>query len=168
MRLFFALWPDAPARDALAVLARELAQRSGGKAVPPAKIHLTVAFLGDLGEDRLDAAIGAAEGGSWKPFEVTLDQVGSFRGARVGWAGCQEPSPGLVDLQSGLAARLVEAGFVLDDRPYAAHVTLARKIAQPVERSPSPPITWRARELSLVRSELGKGSYSTLKEWRLG
>jgi len=167
MRLFFALWPDAPARDALAVLAQELASRSGGKAVPPAKIHLTIAFLGDLGEDRLDAAIDAAQGGSWKSFEVTLDQVGSFRGARVGWAGCEEPGSGLIDLQSGLAMRLVEAGFVLDDRPYAAHVTLARKIARPVPRSPGKPITWRARALSLVRSDLGKGSYTTLAEWPL-
>ena len=168
MRLFFALWPDAAARDAFAVLAQELALRSGGKPVPPAKIHLTVAFLGDLGEDRLEAARRAAEGGGWKAFDVTLDQVGSFRGARVGWAGCREPAPGLIELQSGLSGRLVEAGFALDDRPYAAHVTLARKIVRPIPTSPSEPVTWRASELALVRSELGRGSYSTLAEWRLG
>jgi 2'-5' RNA ligase len=167
MRLFFALWPAAAARDAFAALAQELALLSGGKPVPPAKIHLTVAFLGDVGEERLPAARLAAEGGRWKAFDVTLDQVGSFRGARVGWAGCREPASGLIELQSGLAGRLVEAGFALDERPYAAHVTLARKIVRPIPPSPTKPVTWRASELALVRSELGKGGYSTLASWIL-
>src|SRR5436189_6019189 len=98
-RLFFALWPDAAALAALAGLAAELAVISGGKAVPSAKIHLTLAFLGEVTDDRLEAARRAA--GMLRPraFEVALDTVGSFRGARVAWAGCRHASSGLVDLQ---------------------------------------------------------------------
>jgi 2'-5' RNA ligase len=168
MRLFFALWPDAPAAAALAERARELALRCGGKPVPQDKIHLTLAFLGDLDAGRLPDAMRAPGGLELAGFDMVLDQVGSFRGARVAWAGCRETAHGLADLQSGLVRHLAAAGFPPDERPYAAHVTLARKIALPVARSAMPEIRWRARELALVRSELGKGSYSTLAAWKLG
>ena len=167
MRLFFALWPDAQAAAALAAMARELALRCGGKPVPQDKIHLTLVFLGDLDEDRLEDAMRAPSGLELAGFGVTLDQVGSFAGARVGWAGCRQPAPGLAGLQSGLARRLAERGFAPDERPYTPHVTLARKIARPIPRSPVPEIGWRARELALVRSDLGKGSYTTLAGWDL-
>jgi 2'-5' RNA ligase len=168
MRLFFALWPDAPARDALEALARELGVLSGGKPVPAAKIHLTLAFLGEVGEARVEEASKAASSGRWRRVEVTLDTVGSFRGARVAWAGCRRPGAGLLDLQSGLARALAERGFGLDERPYTPHVTLARKIVRAVPPGTTPEVTWTARELALVKSETGKGSYATLAQWDLG
>ena len=166
MRLFFALWPDAAATAALADVAAELAQLTGGKAVAAAKIHLTLAFLGEVEESRLAQALAAGAGVRCPAFDVALDQVGSFRGARVAWAGCSRPPAELVELQSALAGELVRRGFALDDRPYAAHVTLARKVARALARKSTTPIGWRARALSLVRSE--KGSYANLAEWSLG
>jgi 2'-5' RNA ligase len=168
MRLFFALWPDEPAAAKLAVLSQELAALTGGRPVAAAKIHLTLAFLGDLEDSAFDPARRAVEGSSHPPFEVALDQVGSFKGARVAWAGCREPSRGLVDLQSDLDARLRRAGFALDERPYTPHVTLARKATRAIGRKEADPIRWQATEFALVRSEPGKGSYSTLAVWRLG
>ena len=166
-RLFFALWPDGPAVEALAALARDLATASGGKPVPPAKIHLTLAFLGDVDEQRVGEAIRAPEGERAPAFEMSLDSVGSFRGARVAWAGCRKVPAALADLQSGLAGALASLGFALDERPYTPHVTLARKIVRPIPPGPAGAIRWRATQLALVRSELGKGSYTTLKAWPL-
>ena len=168
MRLFFALWPDEAAASKLAEAAKELALLAGGKPVPPTKIHLTLAFLGDLDEGRLDAAKQAAEGLEHESFEMVLDRWGSFGGARVAWAGCAEPPGALVRLHADLAQRLRKAGFVLDDRPYSPHVTLARKVTRTVGRRKAEPIGWRAQEVALVRSVLGKGSYETLKSWPLG
>ena len=167
MRLFFALWPDAPAAAALAQLARELAAASGGKAVPAAKIHLTLAFLGDVDEQRLALAMQAPSDLACAAFAMQLDEVGSFRGARVAWAGCREPGRGLIELQAGLSRRLAERGFAPDERPYKPHVTLARKIGRPVAPAPIAQIQWRAREIALVRTELGKGTYTTLAGWNL-
>jgi len=167
MRLFFALWPDEPAAVKLAALSRELALLTGGRPVAAAKIHLTLAFLGDLEDSALDPARRAVEGSNHAPFEVALDQVGSFKGARVAWAGCRELARGLVDLQSDLDARLRRAGFVLDERPYTPHVTLARKATRAIGRKAAEPIRWQATSFTLVRSELGKGSYATLEEWVL-
>ena len=167
MRLFFALWPDPPATAALAAAAAELAALAGGKAVPAAKIHLTLAFLGDVADDRLEAARAAASRLRCKAFDVALDQVGSFRGARVAWVGSGTPTRGLIELHAALAGELGVCGVPADERPYTPHATVARKISRQLERRAIPPIEWRARELSLVRSELGKGSYTTLAGWSL-
>ena len=168
MRLFFALWPDAAAAAKLAAAANELAILAGGKPVPQAKIHLTLAFLGDLDESRLDAAMRAPDGLDRPAFDLVLDQWGSFRGARVAWAGCAAPPKALLALQADLADRVRRAAFVLEDRPFAAHVTLARKVTRAIGRQEAAPIGWRAREVALVRSQLGKGSYETLRTWKLG
>lgn len=167
MRLFFALWPDAAATAALADMAAELAQLTGGKAVAAAKIHLTLAFLGDVEDARRGQVHSAASRLRCKAFDVVLDHAGSFRGARVAWAGSLVPAPGLIELQGALAGELRGCGFPPDERPYAAHVTVARKISRPLARRPIAPIQWRARELSLVRSELGKGSYAAVAAWDL-
>ena len=168
MRLFFALWPDAAAAAKLAEAAGELALLAGGKPVPPAKIHLTLAFLGDLDESRLGAALACGEGLDHQHFEVVLDQWGAFRGARVAWAGCRKPSKALTNLQADIAERLRNAGFALEERAYTPHVTLARKISRPLGRMDAEPVRWTATEVALVRSELGKGSYETLARWKLG
>jgi 2'-5' RNA ligase len=167
MRLFFALWPDATATSALAAMGSDLAARTGGKPVPPGKIHLTVAFLGDIDEARLDPAKLAAGAVREPGFEVVLDQAGSFRGARVAWAGCAAVPVGLARLQEELTSELRGRGFVLEDRPFAAHVTLVRRIARPLALEAIAPIRWRARELSLVRSELGTGRYRPEGAWDL-
>ena len=167
MRLFFALWPDAAAAEKLAALSRELAALTGGRPVAAAKIHLTLAFLGDLEDSALEPARRAVEGFGHPPLEVVLDQVGSFKGARVAWAGCEVPSRELVELQSGLESRLRQAGFAFEERPYTPHVTLARKVSRAIGRKAAGPIRWQARSFALVRSELGRGSYATLEEWVL-
>jgi 2'-5' RNA ligase len=136
--------------------------------VPQAKIHLTLAFLGDVEDGRLGEAKQAAEGRLHEAFELVLDQWGAFRGARVAWAGCSEPPKALASLRADLVDRLRRAGFELEDRPYAPHVTLARKITRPIGRRRAEPIGWRAREVALVRSQLGKVGYETLATWGLG
>jgi 2'-5' RNA ligase len=168
MRLFFALWPDAAAASKLAEASKALALLAGAKPVPQEKIHLTLAFLGDLDEGRLDAARQAANGLEHEAFELVLDEWGSFRGARVAWAGCARAPGALVRLQADIADRLRRAGFALEDRPFTAHVTLARKVTRAIGRRKAEPIAWRAREVALVRSQLGKGSYETLETWALG
>ena len=167
-RLFFAAWPGAQAAQALAEVARALADLARGKAVPQEKIHLTLAFLGEVSDVDALRASGAAEHLSFPAFGMTLDRVGSFRGARVAWAGCARTPPGLEALQSSLAGELARRGFSLEDRPFVAHVTLARRIAKAVHPAPMPPIEWQADELTLVRSETGSGRYTVLERWPLG
>jgi len=167
MRLFFALWPDDEAARALEVLALALADVAGGKAVPREKIHMTLAFLGEVGEERLADALSAGAHAHAARFQLSLDEVGSFRRAGVGWAGCSRPPPELGALQGRLADRLAARGFMLEERAFAPHVTLARRIAKAVPPARTDPIAWRADAMTLVRSETGTGRYVVMESWPL-
>jgi 2'-5' RNA ligase len=167
-RLFFALWPDEDAAQHLAELSGSVAARLEGRPVPRDRIHLTLAFLGELAPARAEEAMRAAEAARSSAFDLVLDQVGSFRAARVAWAGCGRPPAGLKTLQTRLAKALGSRDFLLEERPFAAHVTLARKISRALPREPMPPIVWRAWEYTLVRSEAGTGRYTVIKTWKLG
>jgi 2'-5' RNA ligase len=167
MRLFLALWPGEETRAALAEVAVALAGVASGKPTPAEKIHLTLAFLGEIPAERIDDVRKVAGAVREAPFELVLDRVGSFRKARVAWAGSSVPPAALVRLQSRLEEALRARGFALDERPFAAHVTLARKIALPVPPAPMPPVRWRANEHVLARSETGTGRYSVMEAWPL-
>ncbi len=167
-RLFFALWPGEDAARELAEVGARLARLAGGKPVPAEKIHLTLAFLGEVDEERADAARRAAAGVREEAFALRLDRVGSFRRAGVAWAGSSQPVPQLERVQSSLARALAAAGYALEERPFAAHVTIARRIAKAVPRAPMPPVEWHATSLTLVRTQPGDGRYTLVESWALG
>lgn len=167
-RLFFALWPPEPARAALARLAVEAAERTGGRPVAAAKIHLTLAFLGDVPPERAAAASTAAAGVEIAAFRATFDRLGTFARAGVAWAGLSRPSAPLEALAATLGAQLRAAGFDLEDRAFAAHVTLARRIRSRLAEAPVEPVAWEANAFALVESDLRTGRYETRGSWNLG
>ena len=166
-RLFFALWPDETAAARLAAAGVELAARIGGKPVPAEKIHLTLAFLGEIAPDRIEAGLAAACEVRAAPFAMRLDRLGAFRGARVAWAGTKTPPAQLVELQADLAGKLAAAGFVLEERAFTPHLTLVRKVAAALPPETMPAVGWAARDFRLVRSEAGTGRYTELESWPL-
>jgi len=168
MRLFFAVWPDEAAARALEALALALANMTGGKPVPREKIHLTLAFLGEVAGDRVEDASAAGAQVRGAPFRLRLDQVGSFRRAGVAWAGCRNAPARLASLQSDLAASLGAHGFTLEERAFAPHITLARRIRKSVPNALTEAIAWRVRDVTLVRSETGTGRYAVMQRWPLG
>jgi RNA 2',3'-cyclic 3'-phosphodiesterase len=167
-RLFFAVWPDEDAARALAALALRLADASGGRPVPLEKVHMTLAFLGEVPDEARTAARRAASRIRARAFTVALDHVGAFRRAGVAWAGSSVPPPALLSLQRRLDDRLRDCGFTLEERPFTPHVTLARRTRRAVARAAIEPIPWRARELTLVRTEAGTGGYAVEERWALG
>ncbi len=167
MRLFLALWPGESVRASLARVAGSLASAASAKAVPAEKIHLTLAFLGEVETARMAVVREAAREARARRFEIVFDEIGSFRRARVAWAGARRVPAPLLELQSSLENALRARGFALDERAFAAHVTLARKIGRDIVRAPMPPIKWRPRDFALVRSDTGTGRYEVLETWPL-
>ena len=166
-RLFFAAWPDELARRRLGALAREAAVRVAGRAVPEEKLHLTLAFLGEVGADRMEALLAAAAQARGRDHEVVLDRLGSFARAKVAWIGPSEPVAGLVALQQSLAGTLSEAGFAVEEREFAPHMTLARKATEVLAPEAVQPVCWTCRGFALVRTDVGTGRYTTLASWPL-
>ncbi len=166
-RLFFALWPDEAARDELSARAKQVARRCGGRTVPGANLHRTLVFLVEVDPRAIPALRDAARPGGEASFVLVLDELGAFARAAVAWAGCREAPPGLMALQAGLARRVREAGFAVDARPFAAHLTLARRIREPLAAEPMPAVRWRVGSFALVESVRGEGAYRTLAQWPL-
>ncbi len=166
-RLFFAIWPGAAAAKELARVGESLAQLAGGKPVPADRIHMTLAFLGSLDDGKAGGALDSASTVEAAGIHMAIDAVGSFRRARVAWAGPSRPDAELAKLQARLAESLRLHGFVLEDRAFTPHATLVRKIAKPIPPTPMAPIEWQSRALTLVEST-GAGRYEVLESWGLG
>lgn len=150
-RLFFALWPDDEVRQILHHW--QVSYLPGNvRWTHRADLHMTLHFLGQVAEDRLDLLhdLGAATAG--QPFLLVLDRIGHFPRPRVLWAGPSAAPPELGALHGDLAQGLRTRGFEVETRRFHPHVTLARKIRRPPASAPLEPLSWPVRELVLVES----------------
>ena len=167
VRLFFALWPPEPLAGDLAALASRLQPVCGGRPMRAETLHLTLAFLGDLPVEREADARAVAAEVSRPAFELRLDQLGFWRHNGVVWAATR--SAALDVLAADLGARLGAAGFVLERRPFAAHVTLLRRAERPPDGvAPHSMAPWPVDEFQLVRSPGATGgAYRPVGRWVL-
>ena len=165
MRLFFALWPPAEAARALARWAGSAQRETGGKATGEEKIHLTLAFLGEADPGK---AIAAARRVGGKRHQLPIEEARYWRVNNIVWAGPRETPPPLKALHESLSLELYREEFILERRPFAAHVTLLRK-ARAATLPPLPAVQWPVAEFLLVRSSLSsKGAaYEPLERFPL-
>jgi len=176
-RLFVALDPDDAIRAGVAAAVAELKRAAGpaGRALrfgELATVHLTLRFLGDVAEERLDgvaAAVKAAAAGS-PPLALELRGAGAFPSphrARVVWLDLAGDLAPLAALVTELDRRLAPLGFPPEARPFTPHLTVAR--ARPRGGAPGlaavlaaasaalAPLAWRASSLTLFESHLEPG-----------
>lgn len=165
-RLFLALWPDADACTALQGAAKAGLADAPGRLVPSHKLHLTLAFLGQIDQSVRACVEAAAASLDFRPFELVFDRLGWFPRTQVLWAGCDlsgasqrsHTGPGSpVDrLAASIAQIVTECGVALEKRPFKAHVTLARKIKGPPAIIDIPPIHCEFASFALVASRSGE------------
>ncbi|AGA91165.1 2''-5'' RNA ligase [Thioflavicoccus mobilis 8321] len=169
-RLFFALWSDAAVRRDLAASMRAMGA-DRGRPTHPADLHLTLVFLGPLGEAQRRCAEGVAEALRAAPFGLRLERVGHWRGPRVLWCAPSEAPADLVTLVDALAGGLADhCGLTLERRPYRPHVTLARGIGRdPSAEQSIQPIDWPVSDFVLAGgSGGGPPRYRIHRRWPLG
>jgi len=119
--------------------------KSGGgfgvKWVDPYSIHLTLKFLGNVAQDKIEAVTKALEeaGRGVAPFHLKLRDLGVFPNARrvqVVWVGVSGEADKLLELQKRIDSNLALLGFTPESRPFAPHLTLARVRGQiPLDES---------------------------------
>ena len=162
-RLFLALTPPAPV---LAQITRQAeALPADGKATPPEKLHLTLAFLGDA-DPAAAAQAGAGAAARIAPFDFALDEADSFAG---GVWFLRAPAAPFAALLAALFDALHAAGLHAHDasRAFVPHLTLRRRAAARLPRRAIAPIGWPARELRLYDSDLATGRYALRGRWPL-
>jgi 2'-5' RNA ligase len=165
-RAFFALWPDDATRAAISRATRAVVGASGGRPIAKDRLHLTVAFLGELTGAGLDAARAAAPVRVGE-FELTLDSVGLWPESKILWLAPSAPPDALIELEARLWEALAERGFRAEERVYRPHVTLARRaraVTAEIE-----PVRFPVRELALVESfpDARTVHYEVLERWPL-
>jgi 2'-5' RNA ligase len=165
--MFFALWPPQPVQARLGELAREFERQCGGRALPVANIHLTLAFLGELRPAQVRAVGEIAAAIPFEPFRMVLDRLGWFRRKSLLWAGCREDAPALLRLAAQLGDGLRRCGFRIDARPFRTHLTLLRKARRFRRFELEAPVAWDVDEFCLVRSRLAAAgaTYEIVNRW---
>src|SRR5262245_28501623 len=165
-RVFFALWPDDATRAAISRATRELVSVSGGRPIAKERLHVTVAFLGELTEAGVEVA-RAVPPISVGPFELVLDAVGVWPESKILWLAPTTLPAALGELEARLWDALVGRGFRGEERDYRPHVTLARR-ARPVDAAVAP-VRFPVRDLALVESfpDGRNVHYEVLERWPL-
>lgn len=161
-----------PVLESLQENLRRLAALNEFRWIPGENVHLTLRFLGEIGEEQAAGAGRALEeaAGGVAPFELRFERFGVFphlKNPNVLWVGpnqCPEP---LVAFAAKLADGLEGAGFSPEKRLFRPHLTMARRRVR--RRPPSglegeleaaerrwlqPAPSFRAAEACLFCSEL--------------
>ncbi len=167
-RLFFALWPDPELRRRLAELGRRYAPAEARR-VAPADLHLTLAFVGGCDAARRACLERVAAGVRAAPLRFCLDRIGYWARPRVLWLGAARQPAALRALAERLQQALGACDHPPDERPFRAHVTLARKVRQPLAARLEPPLCWHAERFCLVRSRTTPAGvhYQVVRDWPL-
>jgi 2'-5' RNA ligase len=182
VRLFVAAYPPARVRDDFASLVARLGvgqPRERGRSVrlaPVEQWHVTLAFLGEIPDAKVDAArlaVDRAAKGA-EPFTLRIAGGGIFGRGRftVLWAGLRgaerEADPaggaGLAGLAKPVRRELKAARLPYDPKPLRPHLTVAR----PGDRVTADELAadlallaayegpeWTIDEIRLMRSHLG-------------
>lgn len=132
MRLFVALEiPEAVRRELSRRVAALRDRLPRARWVDLDMVHLTLLFLGETPADRVPALSAKLREAFARhsPMTLRLSGGGTFppkRPARVAWVGMDAPEELAAVQADAAAAAVATAGFEPEDRPYTAHVTLAR------------------------------------------
>ncbi len=166
-RVFFALWPDAEARQALMQLALKIHRQVDGKLTRDESVHMTLLFLGDIPVERLGALADLADTVAFEPFTLHIGKAGCWKHNQIAWVAPSTVPPELERLVKGLERRAAAEGFAFDARPFTPHLTLVRKARCTLLDMELQRIQWDVREFVLVRSELdSNGSrYQPIGRW---
>ena len=176
IRLFIGLKIPETVRGEVARLCSGI---EGARWVRPENLHVTLRFIGEVGEELgpdIDAALGAVSAPAFEVAFRGIDCFASRRRARSIWTAVAEPAP-VTRLHAKIETALGRIGFGAEGRKFIPHLTLARfnntrtEMLRPYleagggfESSP-----FEVADFTLYRSHLGSGGaqYEALADYPL-
>ena len=162
-RLFLAVDLTDEVAHGLAAFLEEETMGLPGRPTPPANWHLTIRFLGSttaLQRDRILEYLD--EHLAVEPFLLSFDGLGAFpkpARATVLWLAVERGADRLAAMAEIADHAAQAAGLEPEDRPFHAHLTLARirppmNVSPLIERVPRFPLSMEVDRLTLYRSHL--------------
>lgn len=184
MRTFIAIELPQNFRNYLADI-QNLLKATGAdvKWVPLENIHLTLKFLGEIDDKKLDKVteiLDSVASGE-NQFFIRLDSLGAFPNTnfpRVIWSGIDKGDKETRKIANAIEERIATIGIPKEDRPFSSHITIGRvrsglsriKLTQLLNELQDKPgkenLEFAAGKITLFKSQLTpKGPiYEILKE----
>ncbi len=172
MRLFVALNLPKKERDRIYRVSKVLREcELPVRWVDPEHYHVTLKFLGEVPEDRMEGVHDALDhvASTTGKLDLAVEGFGAFptiRRPQVIWVGI-EPSPALRCLKQDVEWALMGCGFERETRAFHPHLTLGRADARDGAGAfrglddKAASVTYqgqvKVRKLDLMRSQLAKG-----------
>ncbi len=130
-RSFIAVESNDQVRNSLSQVQSRLEQTGADlKTVKPENVHMTLRFLGDVSESRLDLIKDVvSEAMTVSPFEASVEGMGVFPKPsfiRVIWAGVGKGTEELEILRENVDQKLSEIDFPPEDKDFTPHFTISR------------------------------------------
>ncbi len=124
IRSFVAVDLPASMHKGIDGIQREIAM-SGLRLVRPELVHVTLKFLGDVPENRIEKVVEALRAVEVAPFTAQVKGMGAFPGKsiRVVWLGLEG---NFEELYRKVDESLAPLGFERETRGFTPHVTLGR------------------------------------------
>ncbi len=171
MRCFLAIPLSDEIKDYLFLLMRDIKKefkKYNLKAsfAPKKNLHITLIFLGEITDGKIDKIKNSISGLKIKPFKFKIKTLGIFPNEnliRVLWAGI-EPDKDVIKLQKNIDESLLDVLGLKRDHEFGAHITLARikeskyniKISSFIKKVKLKEIEQSVDSFCLYRSELQK------------
>jgi 2'-5' RNA ligase len=170
MRLFFALWPEEVTQQAWQETLAPYLAPLGGRRLPARNLHLTLAFLGEVRGDRMNALLRLGDDLAHDAITLRFNRIEYWKKAGLACLRPDTTPPALARLAGQLNTGLQLADFAPDSRAFKPHVTLVRNVVVPAASLPVwPVLEWQAPTLALVRSrtDTDGSEYAVLHAWPL-
>ncbi|MFP3909150.1 MAG: RNA 2',3'-cyclic phosphodiesterase [Archaeoglobaceae archaeon] len=182
MRLFIAADLDPKIREEL-VPVQQFLDRRGIKTVEKDNIHITLKFLGEVEDKRIEPIKEALRQIKLNSFNMHVKGVGFFPSpnhVKVAWVGVEEGKDEMIKLAEQIEDRMKKLKFKKEKKKFIPHATLARikkinaqereKMLKDLEPYLNQDFGWmKVNEFTLKKSELTpKGPvYSDLEIFEL-
>ncbi|HWL62450.1 MAG TPA: RNA 2',3'-cyclic phosphodiesterase [Steroidobacteraceae bacterium] len=128
-RLFFALQPKPAEQAAISAALLPVVHAFGARPMPQADLHLTLAFLGEVPADAIPGLQRAAVNVATALLSLQLSRIDYWAAPGVLCLLPEEATTAKpVQLAQALAVAAISCGVRMDEKPFRAHVTVARKV----------------------------------------
>jgi len=174
-RLFISVnCDDKVKKQLLSVQDKIKSQSVKGNFSLPENLHLTLVFIGETPEDKIQlisSVIEQALNPVVAPFTLTFSTVGCYTHSKkeLWWIGTDRDDTRLNNLNTirrRIADGLSSKGVNFDNRPFNPHITLGREIkhASPII-IPKQEIMYPVNRISLMKSERVSGKLTYTEIW---
>ena len=169
-RLFFGIALPERLQQQLVRWRAEAFPADVGRPIAAANLHLTLAFLGEVSDEKSQILQQQAARIRQAGFTLALDDAGHWPRPGVVWLGCQRPPRGLLQLANLLRSQAARHGCQQSPQPFHPHVTLLRNVTCSMALPPRD-FHWQCQvdHFSLFASvfEQGRTRYRQLARWSL-